>query len=124
MLFGSSQYNPPSRFLDEIPGDLVEAIEGNRRGSRRAAGGRSWDPGAGRDRIVEAALAPQRPQQSGADRLGLRIGDDVRHAKWGEGVILDLEGQGDKTEAVVRFPEVGEKRLLLAWAPLEKVTSA
>jgi ATP-dependent DNA helicase UvrD/PcrA len=124
MLFGSSQYNPPSRFLDEIPGDLVEAIEGNRRGSRRAAGGRSWDPGAGRDRIVEAALAPQRPLQSGADRLGLRIGDDVRHAKWGEGVILDLEGQGDKTEAVVRFPEVGEKRLLLAWAPLEKVTSA
>ena len=51
----------------------------------------------------------------------MRIGDDVRHAKWGEGVILDIEGQGDKTEAVVRFPEVGEKRLLLAWAPLDKV---
>ncbi len=123
MLFGSSQYNPPSRFLDEIPTELVESIEGTRRGSRRSAGGRSWDPGQGRDRIVEAALAPQRPQPSGADSLGLRIGDDVRHAKWGEGVILDLEGQGDKTEAVVRFPDVGEKRLLLAWAPLEKVTA-
>ncbi|MET0911735.1 MAG: ATP-dependent DNA helicase PcrA, partial [Acidimicrobiales bacterium] len=80
------------------------------------------DPGEGRDRIVEQAMsAPRGPEPSGADALGLRIGDDVRHAKWGEGVILDIEGQGDKTEAVVRFPDIGEKRLLLAWAPLEKV---
>jgi DNA helicase-2/ATP-dependent DNA helicase PcrA len=49
------------------------------------------------------------------------MGDDVRHAKWGEGVILDIRGTGDKTEATVRFPDVGEKVLLLAWAPLEKV---
>ena len=52
---------------------------------------------------------------------GLRVGDDVRHAKLGEGVILDIEGEGDKAEAIVRFPGVGEKRLLLAWAPLEKI---
>jgi DNA helicase-2/ATP-dependent DNA helicase PcrA len=126
MLYGTTQYNPPSRFLDEIPGELVESIEGNRRGSRREAGASRWegrsDPGRGRDRIVEQAMtAPQGPQPSGADSLGLRIGDDVRHAKWGEGVILHIEGQGDKTEAVVRFPDIGEKRLLLAWAPLDKV---
>ena len=35
-------------------------------------------------------------------------------------MILDIEGTGDKAEAVVRFPDVGEKRLLLSWAPLEK----
>jgi DNA helicase II / ATP-dependent DNA helicase PcrA len=126
MLFGSTQYNPPSRFLDEIPAELVESIEGTRRGSRRAIGASRWegsspDPGRGRDRIVEQALTPRGPQPSGADSLGLKIGDDVRHAKWGEGVILDIEGQGDKTEAVVRFPDIGEKRLLLAWAPLDKV---
>ncbi len=127
MLYGSTQYNPPSRFLDEIPGHLVESVEGNRRGSRRAAGSSRWesgrdrDLGAGRDRIVEQALTPKGPMPSGAESLGLRIGDDVRHAKWGEGVILDIEGQGDKTEAVVRFPDIGEKRLLLAWAPLDKV---
>ncbi|MET0490232.1 MAG: DNA helicase PcrA [Acidimicrobiales bacterium] len=126
MLYGTTQYNPPSRFLDEIPAELVESIEGNRRGSRRTAGASRWegsrpDPGAGRDRIVEQAMTPRGPEPSGADSLGLRIGDDVRHAKWGEGVILDIEGQGDKTEAVVRFPDIGEKRLLLAWAPLEKV---
>jgi DNA helicase-2/ATP-dependent DNA helicase PcrA len=79
----------------------------------------------GRDRIVDAAIrAGQQPRAtpSGADQLGLRIGDDVRHAKWGDGVILDLIGSGEKAEAVVRFPSVGEKRLLLSWAPLERVS--
>jgi DNA helicase-2/ATP-dependent DNA helicase PcrA len=66
-------------------------------------------------------MRPKGPTPSGAESLGLKVGDDVRHSKWGEGVILDIEGAGDKTEALVRFPEVGEKRLLLAWAPLEKV---
>jgi DNA helicase-2/ATP-dependent DNA helicase PcrA len=70
---------------------------------------------------VETALAPTGPTPSGAEGLGLRIGDDVNHRKWGEGVVLDLRGSGDKTEVVVRFPSVGEKTLLLAWAPLEKL---
>ena len=49
------------------------------------------------------------------------MGDDVRHNVWGDGVVLLIEGAGDKAEAVVRFATVGEKRLLLSWAPLEKV---
>ena len=73
-------------------------------------------PRRGRGGRAEA----RRPAPSGADTLGLKIGDDVRHAKFGEGVIIDIEGSGDKAEAVVRFAGVGEKRLLLAWAPLEK----
>ncbi|RMH68403.1 MAG: hypothetical protein D6683_16850, partial [Actinomyces sp.] len=51
----------------------------------------------------------------------LKVGDDVRHASWGEGVVIDVEGTGDRAEATVRFPSVGEKRLLLAWAPLERI---
>jgi len=50
------------------------------------------------------------------------VGDDVRHRKFGEGVILELFGSGDKAEALVRFPSAGEKRLLLCWTPLEKVS--
>jgi DNA helicase-2/ATP-dependent DNA helicase PcrA len=53
--------------------------------------------------------------------MGLRVGDDVLHDKFGEGVVLALHGAGDKAEAVVNFREVGEKRLLLAWAPLQKL---
>jgi DNA helicase II / ATP-dependent DNA helicase PcrA len=127
MLFGSSQYNPPSRFLDEIPGDLIEEVGGRRSSGRRLGGSAgsersSGDGGfGGRDRMVDTVLRPRGPIDSGAAALGLKVGDDVRHTKWGDGVILDIEGAGDKAEAVVRFPSVGEKRLLLAWAPLQKV---
>jgi DNA helicase-2/ATP-dependent DNA helicase PcrA len=131
-LFGGTQYNPPSRFLDEIPAGLVKDVEGHRRASRggRVYGGGGWRPGdgslrvaAGRDRIVDQAIesATRKPTRSGADALGLKIGDDVRHNVFGEGVILDMSGSGDKTEALVRFRDVGEKRLLLSWAPLEKL---
>jgi DNA helicase-2/ATP-dependent DNA helicase PcrA len=43
------------------------------------------------------------------------------HEKWGEGVVIDMEGSGDRAEAVVNFRDVGEKRLLLTWAPLTKI---
>jgi DNA helicase-2/ATP-dependent DNA helicase PcrA len=131
-LWGATQYNPPSRFLREIPEHLVEAAEGSRevrpRPSRGPLGWRSAprDPatiGRNRDEIVERAMASSTSPTvtTGAEALGLRIGDDVRHSKWGEGVIIDISGQGDKAEATVRFPGQGEKRLLLSWAPLEKV---
>lgn len=75
---------------------------------------------AARERQVEAALrAGASPGETAPH--GLKIGDDVLHTRWGEGVVLDIEGQGDKTEVLVRFPTEGEKRLLLAWAPLEKI---
>ena len=44
----------------------------------------------------------------------------MSHATFGEGVIIDVEGEGDKAEATIRFADVGEKRLLLSWAPLQK----
>ena len=128
-LFGSTQYNPPSRFLDEVPAELVTEVDNGRRSTRRSRGtwrsddtdGRIFGFG-GRERIVESAMTPRTPPPStGAEGLGLRSGDDVRHKSWGEGVVLEVTGAGDKAEAVVRFPDVGEKRLLLCWAPLEKI---
>ncbi|MCB0993954.1 MAG: UvrD-helicase domain-containing protein, partial [Acidimicrobiales bacterium] len=126
-LHGSTQYNPPSRFLDEIPAELVVEAEASRAGrsgrsSQRSGGweSTSWTP-SGRDRQIERATRPAPPSPTGAHELGFRVGDDVEHTKWGEGVILHMEGQGDKTEAIVRFPDVGEKRLLLSWAPITKV---
>jgi DNA helicase-2/ATP-dependent DNA helicase PcrA len=130
-LWGSSQYNPPSRFLKEIPEHLLDIIES----SPRTSGGRSessWstaragrDRGlGGRDRLVEAAIRAGRSDSpaktKGAEALGLRIGDDVVHESWGEGVVVDMIGGGDRAEIVIRFPGLGEKRLLLAWAPLKR----
>ena len=106
MLWGATQYNPPSRFLDEIPAELVQVVDGAGRAPGRASmrahyrsdgGGRreGFAPvtGEGRDRIVDQAIrAGQRPATTGAERLGLRIGDDVRHVKFGDGVILGIEG--------------------------------
>jgi DNA helicase-2/ATP-dependent DNA helicase PcrA len=113
MMFGATDYRPPSRFLDEIPTELVEVRgEGARRGSGL---------GAHRDAVVASSLRREPTGARGAEDLGLRIGDDVRHEKFGEGVIVDLSGAGDKAEARVRFRDAGEKTLLLSWAPLERV---
>jgi DNA helicase II / ATP-dependent DNA helicase PcrA len=135
-LYGATQYNPPSRFLDEIPSHLMEEIESERRaerGRRSSSGDRwtGWNGGGSvdgwtrrseaRERQVDAALRPSGPTPSGADQLDLAVGDDVRHSTFGEGVILALEGRGEKAEARVHFAGIGEKQLLLSWAPLEKI---
>jgi len=120
-LWGSTQFNPPSRFLQEIPEKLLDRAGEARRGRRRGA---LTPPGRwGRDWLVESALRSGRTgptRTSGAERLGLRVGDDVVHAKWGEGVVVDLRGEGDRAEATVRFPGLGEKNLLLTLAPLKR----
>jgi DNA helicase-2/ATP-dependent DNA helicase PcrA len=99
MLFGSSNFNPPSRFLGEIPDDLVTMAPKRTRRSQDAA---STLPGA----------------TVSADEI--RVGDRVEHGKWGSGVVEEISGTGDRAEAWVVFDDSGRKRLLLAWAPLQK----
>jgi len=116
-LWGQTQYNSPSRFLREVPAALVSAAGG---APRRAGHGL---PFGGRESIVEAAIRGGKASPvrgTGAEGLGLKRNDDVVHAKWGEGVVLEVSGVGDRAEATVRFPSVGEKRLNLALAPLKK----
>jgi DNA helicase-2/ATP-dependent DNA helicase PcrA len=60
------------------------------------------------------------PSSTMAHELGLKVGDDVVHRAWGDGLVLSVSGEGDRAEAVVRFAGRGDKRLLLAWAPLER----
>jgi DNA helicase-2/ATP-dependent DNA helicase PcrA len=134
MMFGTTDYRPPSRFLDEIPAELIanSGEERSGRGRRSSSGGSSSGGGgsgggglgAHRDAVVAAAMRRDNevPQGArGAEGLGLRVGDDVHHDKFGDGVIVDLTGAGDKAEARVRFRDAGEKTLLLSWAPLARV---
>ncbi len=96
-LWGATNYNTPSRFLREIPESLVEQAEKRLRTRREAAS-----------------------QQPTLDGNELSRGDRIRHRQWGLGTIRELSGSGDRTEAVVDFDERGRKRLLVAWAPLER----
>ncbi len=143
-LFGSTNYNPPSRFIDEIPAELIEqvgAVSGRSTYGRQSYRARDeWssptpyrrgdrqddrNEDRNRERVVEAALAAgQRhspPSPSNAQSIGLRLGDDVEHPAFGEGVIIDIRGQDDKAEATIRFRDAGTKHLSLAWAPLKKL---
>ena len=136
--FGTTQYNPPSRFLDEIPEALIDnqgntrnrfssssrAVRDDDRRERRSFG--SFDPDDDfRERQVDAALEAGRSartvEPTNAHESGLKVGDTVEHATFGEGVIIDITGTGDRTEAVVHFSQRGRKHLLLAWAPLKKI---
>jgi DNA helicase-2/ATP-dependent DNA helicase PcrA len=101
MLFGGSNYNPPSRFLNEIPEGLLEKA-GKRQ--RRSASERA------------AAAGPRTTVEPGE----IGPGDRVRHDKWGLGTVREVVGLGDRAEAEVMFDTQGKKRLLLAWAPLER----
>jgi len=114
-LFGSTQYNPASRFLAEIPEQLVQ-LTGRRHPGQVAARERQLSAG-----VVGSPARGPVTGAAGAEKLGLKVGDDVAHAKFGEGVIIGIEGDGDKAEALVRFRDAGEKRLLLSWAPLKRL---
>ena len=140
-MWGQSQYNPASQFLEEIPGELVDwKREGTSRqvsgwggasiGSNRYGGsfwgagtarGTGASPTAGFDADVPAAVVRNRVQPQ-KEIVAVSVGDKVNHTSFGNGTVIGVEGSGDKTVAKVKF-DVGEKRLLLRYAPLTKLDS-
>jgi len=110
-LYGRESYNMPSRFLRELPEDLVEPLrpQARVRPAGRFAAGRHG-PGAGMD-----------PKRAAAADAGLAIGSRVRHAKFGEGVITQYEGGGASARVQVNFAGTGSKWLVLSFARLEPI---
>lgn len=111
--WGAPQYNPPSRFLDEIPGYLVQW-------QRDAAATEVRRP----SRPAVATLASRPGVRSPGNRpvIALHPGDKVTHDSYGLGTVVKTEGEGDKTQAHVDFGgDTGVKRFLLRYAPLEKL---
>ena len=105
-LFGNTYAYPKSRFIEELP--ALEVLESDSIPLPRPAGGR-WREVA----IHESAGA--------GVHLGLKDGDRVRHPKWGEGRIESIVGAGGDGLVTIDFPNVGQKMLMLKYAPLEKI---
>ncbi|MCL6499604.1 MAG: ATP-binding domain-containing protein, partial [Firmicutes bacterium] len=97
-LFGRTTANVPSRFLDELPEDVLERAE---------PGPKPWEA------QVPAAAPRAVPR--------LSPGDVVRHRHFGTGRVVEVEGEGEAAVATVNFQGVGTKRLALGYAPLERV---
>ncbi|KAF1341139.1 DNA helicase PcrA [Bacillus subtilis] len=113
-LFGRTNMNPESRFIAEIPDDLLENL--NEKKETRATSARKMQPRRGPvSRPVSYA------SKTGGDTLNWAVGDKAGHKKWGTGTVVSVKGEGEGTELDIAFPSpVGVKRLLAAFAPIEK----
>ncbi|MEW4025236.1 DNA helicase PcrA [Bacillus sp. YAF8] len=113
-LFGRTNMNPESRFIREIPDDLLENL--NEKKTPRMQPGRKMQPKRGPvSRPVSYA------NKTGGDSLSWAVGDKAGHKKWGTGTVVSVKGEGESTELDIAFPSpVGVKRLLAAFAPIEK----
>jgi len=109
--WGAPTYNPASRFLDEIPENLIEW---------RNVSSSSLSPSLVRKtRTVTAA--PPRATGKKINSIELAVGERVSHDTFGLGTVVATAGEGEKAEATINFGEYGEKRLLLRYAPVEKL---
>jgi len=132
-VYGTYQFNPPSRFLKEIPDELVDGYDteavtttvdtapaGHNLASLADLMASDDDLAAEPVRtepVVQSRAKISRPEPETGDN-GLRLGLKVRHVKFGVGTVRRLEGQGDKQKVTVYFNSVGTKKLLLKFAGL------
>jgi DNA helicase-2/ATP-dependent DNA helicase PcrA len=106
-LYGGSEWNLPSRFLDEIPAELAERQQSEQRTFGRPSAATTW---------ADTPNAPTRREPTPGATF--RIGEDVVHARFGDGVVTGIEAGG---VVMVRFAADGsEKKLMADYAPLKK----
>ena len=121
-LHGNDRYQMPSRFINEIPQELISEVRSRSRvntpPSRMSPAQRSARPSASsapqQRRTIQRTSVPTAPS-------GLQLGQRVSHKKCGEGVVMNYEGQGNHARVQVNFKQVGAKWLVLAYAKLEAV---
>jgi DNA helicase-2/ATP-dependent DNA helicase PcrA len=113
--WGAPQYNPPSRFLDEIPAELLTW-------ERELSGAAAIGHRGQRPAVASLAARPGVRSPGNRPVIPLADGDKVTHDTFGLGTVLRTMGEGDKTQAEVDFGgDTGVKRFLLRFAPLEKL---
>ncbi|MET7797184.1 DNA helicase PcrA [Streptomyces decoyicus] len=126
--WGQPSYNPPSRFLEEIPGDYVEwKRTGPATPSASMGGMSSGSGGGGFGGALSSSARAKGPSgfatRRASDRpvVALTIGDRVTHDSFGLGTVVGVKGSGDNSEATIDFGGEKPKRLLLRYAPVEKL---
>ncbi|MBA2651494.1 MAG: DNA helicase II [Tatlockia sp.] len=97
--YGREEYHRPSRFLRELPAELVDEVRV-------------------KARFQAPAMQKTQTTTSAAKEAGLRLGQTVSHAKFGQGVVLAVEGSGAHTRVQIKFADEGSKWLVLAYANL------
>lgn len=107
--WGSPSFNPASRFVNEVPAKLIEWRTDPEKSAWSAATSRKESP----------APAARRP--GGKQLPSLNPGDRVTHDAFGLGTVVSVDGVAEKTKVKIDFGSGGEKTLLLAYAPLEKL---
>ena len=150
ILYGKTNYNRPTRFLNEISTDLLQ-YQGLARPANTSfsatyanSGARQFGQGMSLQQALQARKAQVQPdyttsskskvqpfsKKSGGQPFGQnslqkasvdwQIGDIAHHKKWGDGTVLAVSGTGKAQELKINFPEVGLKKLLASLAPIEK----
>jgi DNA helicase II / ATP-dependent DNA helicase PcrA len=108
MLHGQVRYGIPSRFLDEIPEQLLKRL--NSKPAYRPSGLPAF-----------ISNTEHTNAQRKSDSYPFKIGQSVRHAKFGEGVVVSYEGNADNLEIKINFGREGLKKLAMEYARLEKI---
>ncbi|GAB4080472.1 DNA helicase PcrA [Modestobacter muralis] len=113
--WGQPAYNPPSRFLDELPTDAVQWT-----GSQPVS---SSPMSSAQSRVAATGLSTGGLRGGAGNRpvINVEIGDRVSHDAFGLGTVVEINGAGDKAQATVDFGSGGTKRLVLRYAPLVKL---
>ena len=109
-LYGKTVYNQPSRFLDEIPDELKDGMEKPNKTKKSVQNIPSGALGWGKPTFM--------PRQAG---VHFNLGDHILHSKWGEGVIVKVEGSGDDAMLGIAIPNQGIKTVMAKYAPIRKV---
>lgn len=119
-LYGKTNLNPMSRFIEEIPEDLVEGME-----EKKVS---MFGGFAKQNTTIPKTSAKQQPPkrkaekiQTGSESAAWKVGDKAHHKKWGVGTIVKVQGDAEDMELDIAFPApVGIKRLLAKFAPITK----
>lgn len=122
-LYGRTQVNPVSRFIEELPADVIDKEEEDKPEWMKAGG--TSQNSSPFERRRQAAVAPPVGRSistaHGAGSYDWQVGDKAEHKKWGTGTVVSLKGEGEEIELDIAFPTEGIKRLYAKFAPITKV---